>query len=101
MTDPLGAATVETVGAGLGTGDAFLRFVMPAGTESYDAWSGFPNVSNRSLRLMQPVADVSLEVEARFRTTPVDASDDSIEYAIGDLMGSPGHRVSPGSRGLR
>ena len=62
-TDPLGTATIQTVGAGLGAGDAFLRFAMPPGTDSYDAWVGFPTgCSFRISARREPLRGVGLRV---------------------------------------
>ncbi|TMY87581.1 InlB B-repeat-containing protein, partial [Klebsiella pneumoniae] len=62
VVDPVGDGTVAVAGAG--TDDAQLGLSIPAGTD-HDAWG-----ANRSLRVMQPAADVDLEVEARWSTVP-------------------------------
>ncbi len=49
---------------GQGTGDARAEMRLPAGV-SHDAWG-----INRSLRLMQQVPDVDLEIEAKYDSVP-------------------------------
>lgn len=60
--DPVGDGTVALVGSG--TTDARVSLSVPAGAD-HDPW----NV-NRSLRLMQPAADVDFSAEARWTTVP-------------------------------
>ncbi|MFZ5871129.1 MAG: InlB B-repeat-containing protein, partial [Actinomycetota bacterium] len=62
VVDPAGGGTVAF--AGLGTDDAHLELSVPEGT-SYDPWN-----ANRSLRVMQGVADVDFQVAARFTSSP-------------------------------
>lgn len=58
FVDPLGDASASVLGAG--SGDAVVEIHVPAGT-SHNPW-----VSNDSARLLQPVNDTDLTLEARF-----------------------------------
>ena len=62
LVDPLGDASFAMVGAG--TGQAYAELGVPGGV-SHDQWG----VSNAP-RLLQPVADADMELEAAFLTTP-------------------------------
>ncbi len=62
VVDPVGDGSV--VASGQGTSDAWVELGVPAGT-SHDPWG-----ANRSLRLMQSVADGDFEVEAKFDSVP-------------------------------
>ena len=63
VVDPVGDGTVQVVGAG--TTDAQLLLSVPAGTD-HDVWRS----GNRSLRVMQAIADENFEVEVKFESEP-------------------------------
>ncbi len=63
LVNPLGDGRVAMVGAG--TGDAQVVLSIPEGP-SHDPW----NSTNKSLRIMQPVTDADLELEAKFDSEP-------------------------------
>jgi regulation of enolase protein 1 (concanavalin A-like superfamily) len=60
--NPLGGGWVELVGAG--SGNAHLALTVPEGP-SHD-----PYHVNRSVRVMQPIADADFELEAKFESDP-------------------------------
>ncbi len=62
MVDPVGGANVALVGHG--TSDARLAIALPGGSDR-DAWG-----TNRSTRVLQPVQDADLSLEAKFDSKP-------------------------------
>jgi|GEM_PF-741811 len=63
LVDPLGGATVQTVGTG--SLDAHLLIHIPGGA-SRDSWVGY----NNSVRLMQPAIDTDFDVELKTESQP-------------------------------
>ena len=63
VVDPVGDGSVGV--SGVGSSDARLELGVPAGV-SHDLW----HASNRSLRVMQSVADEDVEFEIRFDSVP-------------------------------
>lgn len=63
VIDPGGVATFEQTGAG--TDDALLEITLPPGVD-YDAW--VPD--NTAARIMQPAADVDMQIVAKFESLP-------------------------------
>jgi regulation of enolase protein 1 (concanavalin A-like superfamily) len=58
VVDPVGGASVSTVGAG--SGNAQLRIAVPGGV------SHNPYYTNNAVRVMQPAADTDFQIEAKF-----------------------------------
>lgn len=61
-TDPIGGAVVAPTGTG--TQDTRLAIALPAGT-SRDAWA-----ANDATRVLQPITDGDVEIEAKFDSIP-------------------------------
>jgi hypothetical protein len=64
LVNPLGDGWVEMTGAG--TGDAHLKLSVPLGP-SHD-----PFDTNRSVRIMQPIADTDFVMVAKFESEPTE-----------------------------
>jgi len=73
LVDPLGDGRVAMLGAG--TGDAHVALSLPEGP-SHDPW----NASNKAVRIMQPMADADVEIEAKFDSEP------SVRYQMQGIL---------------